>query len=273
MKYVGAKHLIGNYIASFMHNNVEPAIVDGYFEPFCGSLGVFKQMIKYNYKKYIASDLQPDIILMWKKLQDNRLKLPKTFNEKMYNQLKNSDTPSAMRAVAGFGMSFGGKFFGGYIQKHAKDSNRDFYKEFKNSLNKIQKIIQKPNIKFYNKSYDSWNPSNMLIYCDPPYKNTQGYETGVFDHSKFWEVMREWSKNNYVFISEETAPKDFIIVWKKNKHRTLNSDNRSFKIEKLYVYQDGLAFNRLNKYRKTKKIKKHNFKTKTKKLKNKKIKN
>jgi len=113
----------------------------------------------------------------------------------------------------------------------------------------------------------------MLIYCDPPYKNTQGYETGVFDHSKFWEVMREWSKNNYVFISEENAPKDFIIVWKKNKHRTLNSDNRSFKIEKLYVYQDGLAFNRLNKYRKTKKIKKHNFKTKTKKLKNKKIKN
>ena len=88
MKYVGAKHLIGNYIASFMHNNVEPAIVDGYFEPFCGSLGVFKQMIKYNYKKYIASDLQPDIILMWKKLQNNELKLPKTFNEKIIDLIE-----------------------------------------------------------------------------------------------------------------------------------------------------------------------------------------
>ena len=38
MKYVGAKHLIGNYIASFMYNIVKPDIVEGYFEPFCGSL-------------------------------------------------------------------------------------------------------------------------------------------------------------------------------------------------------------------------------------------
>jgi DNA adenine methylase len=241
MKYLGAKHLIGNEISSFLYNIVSQDIVDGYFEPFCGSLGVFKQMVKYNYKKYIASDLQPDIILMWEKLQNNELKLPKTFNEEMWKQLKNSESPNAMRAVAGFGMSFGGKFFSGYIQKYAKNSNRDFYKEFKNSLNKIQKIIQEPNINFYNKSYHSWNPSNMLIYCDPPYKDTVGYQTGDFDHSKFWETMREWSKNNYVFISEETAPKDFIVVWKKNKHRTLNSNNRSFKIEKLYVYEHGLA--------------------------------
>lgn len=247
MKYLGAKHLIGNEISSFLYNIVSPDIVDGYFEPFCGSLGVFKQMIKYNYKKYIASDLQPDIILMWKKLQDNRLKLPETFNEELWKQLKKSESPNALKAVAGFGMSFGGKYFSGYIQKYAKDSNRDFYKEFKNSLNKIQKIIQKPNIKFYNKSYDSWNPNNMLIYCDPPYKNTTGYDTGDFDHVNFWETMRKWSKNNYVFISEETAPKDFIVIWTKNKCRTINSETRYYKIEKIYVYKHGLAYNKLNK--------------------------
>jgi len=241
MKYLGAKHLIGNHIATYINNIVTPDMVDGYFEPFCGSLGVFKQMIKYNYKKYIATDLQPDIILMWKKLQNNQLILPKTFDEEMYNQLKNSNTPSEMRAVAGFGMSFGGKFFSGYIQKYAKNSNRDFYKEFKNSLNKIEKIIQKPNINFYNKSYDSCEPVNMLIYCDPPYKNTVGYETGDFDNDKFWGVMREWSKNNYVFISEEKAPDDFKVVWEKTKMRTLNSSIRYNKIEKIYVYKHGLA--------------------------------
>ena len=87
MKYLGAKHLIGNYISTYMHDIVSPSMVDGYFEPFCGSLGVFKQMIPYKYKKYIASDLQPDIILMWKKLQKDELRLPPTFSEKLWKKL------------------------------------------------------------------------------------------------------------------------------------------------------------------------------------------
>ena len=41
----------------------------------------------------------------------------------------------------------------------------------------------------------------MLIYCDPPYQHTTGYSTGGFDHDKFWDTMRKWSKNNYIFIS------------------------------------------------------------------------
>ncbi len=253
MKYLGAKHLIGNHIATYINNIVCPDMVDGYLEPFSGSLGVFKQMIKYNYKKYIASDLQPDIILMWKKLQNNELILPRTFNEKTWLKLKNTKSPNELKAVAGFGMSFGGQYFSGYIQKHAKGSSRDFYKEFKNSLNKIQNLIQKSNIKFYNKSYDSWEPINMLIYCDPPYKNTVGYDTGDFDHDKFWETMRKWSKNNYVFISEENAPEDFKVIWKKTKRRTLNSAIRSSKIEKIYVYKNGMAYNKLTKKKYTQK--------------------
>ena len=240
MKYLGAKHLIGNEIASVIYNKINPTMVNGYIEPFCGSLGVFKQMIKYNYNNYIASDLQHDIILLWQNLQNNELNLPIAFNQEMWNQLKKSDSPNAMKAVAGFGMSFGGKYFSGYIQKYASNSNRDFYKEFKNSLNKIQKIIQKPNIKFYNKSYNSFNPNNMLIYCDPPYHNTTQYETGDFNTDEFWELMRKWSKNNYVFISEENAPDDFIVVWSKDKRRTLDSKTRSYKIEKLFVYKYGL---------------------------------
>jgi len=256
MKYLGAKHLIGNHIARYMYDTFNPSTLDGYFEPFCGSLGVFKQMIQYKYKKYIASDLQPDIIEMWKKLQKNELHLPNTFSEKKWIELKHSQSPNALKAVAGFGMSFGGQYFSGYIQKHAGDSNRDFYREFKNSLERIKELIQKPNIKFYNKSYNSWDPNNMLIYCDPPYKNTVGYQTGEFNHDEFWEIMRKWSKKNYVFISEEQAPKDFKVVWKKNKRRTLNATTRSNKMEKLFVYIYGLAFSKMKKHNKTQKKRK-----------------
>ena len=62
-------------------------------------------------------------------------------------------------------------------------------------------------------SYDTFNPEGFLIYCDPPYKgNKLGISTSYFqsfDHSYFWNVMRKWSKNNLVIISESIAPKDF----------------------------------------------------------------
>ena len=73
-----------------------------------------------------------------------------------------------------------------------------------------------------------------VIYCDPPYKNTEGYSTGDFDHDLFWETMRKWSKHNCVFISEESAPSDFIVVWKKSKRRTLDKTSRFHKYEKIY---------------------------------------
>ena len=79
----------------------------------------------------------------------------------------------------------------------------------------------------------------MLIYCDPPYKDTEGYSTGGFDHDKFWDTMREWSKDNCVFISEESAPKDFKVVWKRKKRRTLDHTSRFHREERLYRYMGG----------------------------------
>ena len=84
--------------------------------------------------------------------------------------IENTKSPNAMKGLVGFGCSFGGVFFSGYSQEYAGSSGRNFYNETKRSIKKIEPIIQK-NVKFYHKSYDKWNPKNMLIYCDPPYKN------------------------------------------------------------------------------------------------------
>ena len=247
MKYLGGKHGIGNDISQFLFKVCPPDIVKGYLEPFCGSLGVFKHMTNKGYNKYIASDLHPDLIEMWKKIQNNSLKLPKNISEKDYEKLKHEKSPNALKAVAGFGMSFGGVYFQSYAQKYAGDSGRNFYQEMKRSLDKIAPFIQKDNVNFYNKSYKHWNPNNMLIYCDPPYENTSGYSTGDFNHVQFWDIIRKWSKNNYVFISEENAPKDFKCVWKRNKRRTVSSKKRGYKLEKLFVYKEGLYFDKMSK--------------------------
>jgi DNA adenine methylase len=240
MKYLGGKHEIGKRISAFLIEQCPPEHVpSGYLEPFCGSLGVFKHMTDKGYSTYSASDIQPDLILMWKKIQKNTLHLPPSISETDYKALQQKKSPNALKAVAGFGLSFGGKFFGGYAQKWSGKSGRNFYKEFKASIEKIKPAIRRKNVHFYTKSYADFKPHGMLIYCDPPYKHTQSYGIGDFDYETFWSTMRLWSKDNCVFISEETAPNDFIAVFKHIKRRTLdkNKVNTFNRYEKIFAYR------------------------------------
>ena len=59
-----------------------------------------------------------------------------------------------------------------------------------------------------------------------------------YDH--FWDWVREISKYNYVFISEQTAPEDFEVVWEQEVTRTINKENNFKAVEKLFRYKDGL---------------------------------
>ena len=236
MKYLGGKHKVGRKIAAFMTRQCPPDTVDGYYEPFCGSLGVFKQMVDKGYHSYTASDAHPDLIKMWKDIQAGQLKLPSRVSEKQYYMLKKSKSPNSMKAVAGFGLSYGGKYFAGYAQNAAGTSGRNFLKEFKRSVAKTKLKIQRKNVVFKKREYWEYTPHNELVYCDPPYANTEGYSTGGFDHKKFWDTMRKWSKSNCVFISEEQAPTDFKAVMTFSKRRTLDGQHRFNRVEKLYVY-------------------------------------
>jgi len=235
MKYVGGKHRIGEHIAKVLMK-VTPDKVNGYLEPFVGSLGVFKHMAKLDYKKKIGADYHKSLTLLWQGLQNGSFKLPKKITEKQWSDLKKANTNSAMKALAGFGVSFGGDYFSGYIQKYSGTSGRNFYKETTRSITKMLPVIKKKDVSFVHKSYKNWNKKNWLIYCDPPYFNTKGYKTGAFNNQEFWTKMRQWSKHNYVFVSEETAPKDFISIWSKSKPRTLMADKSKIFHGKEHVF-------------------------------------
>lgn len=253
MRYMGSKYGIGKTISEFISSMCPPDTVDGYLEPFCGSLGVFQHMTNKGYKKIIASDVQPDLIELWKTIQSNKLKLPANISEKEYNKIKLYKSPNAMKAIAGFGLSFGGKYFAGYAQKWAGNSERNYLQELKNGLEKLKPLISAKNIKFYNRSYNYYSPKNMLIYCDPPYKNTQNYaSTDNFDHEEFWNTMRKWAKNNCVFVSEETAPKDFKSVWSKKKYRSLDSKSSFYVTEHLFMYKGSLNKNKTKRLKELK---------------------
>ena len=51
--------------------------------------------------------------------------------------------------------------------------------------------------------------------------------------------MREISKDHLVFISEQTAPSDFVKIWSKPFTRTIdvNKNNQIKATEKLFIHE------------------------------------
>ncbi len=235
MKYLGGKHRIGKEISEILLKMAPPDKVKGYIEPFCGSLGVFKHMTKFGYKKYIGCDIHPDLIKLWQECQDGTFKLPRKVSEKTWNTVKNKPSPNAMKAYVGFNISFGGCFFSGYSAKYS--GKRDFNKEGANSIKKITSSIRGKNINFKCKSYHQLKPKGYLIYCDPPYKETTGFNgTKPFNTQKFWEKIKEWSKHNIVVVSEYKAPRGFRCIWKKSTNISVcNNTGAKENIEKLFI--------------------------------------
>lgn len=77
-------------------------------------------------------------------------------------------------------------------------------------------------------------PNNSIVYCDIPYKKTEKYITGHFDHSAFfeWAAAQPFS----VYISEYAIDyPGLTCVWEHDSMSTLSSDNNATKVtEKLY---------------------------------------
>lgn len=252
MKYLGGKQRLGKEIAGIILKYASFLDYDEYLEPFCGALGVIVHVAS-EFNIVEASDYHCDLIELWNAVKKGKFKPPDDVSEEEYYKIKQSKSPSALKAFVGFGCSFGGRFFSSFAQKHTKGKKEHFCREAANSLRRKRPLIQ--NIEFSCKSYEQWRPKNKVIYCDPPYVQTKypiKYRRDVkhydvFDNDKFWDKMRIWSKNNLVIISERTAPNDFVAIWEKKKVNTAskakkttlknNSKNEIIITEKLFVHK------------------------------------
>ena len=202
-----------------------------YVEPFVGGANIISKMTGKRY----AYDLNEYLIKMYQDVQ-NGYDLPDMISEKQYQYIKNhKDENKGLAGFVGFGCSFAGKWFGGYARDKRKSC--DFAHTSKISL--LKKMNTMKDVIFECKDYKTLNPQNCLIYCDPPYQGTTKY-TGVpnFDYNEFWNIIRQWSMKNDVFISEYNAPSDFISVLTiPTKTDIRDSHNKNIKkIEKLFTY-------------------------------------
>ena len=264
MKYLGGKQRLGKHIAVFLKEiwnqcSLNNIYFQKYLEPFCGSLGVLKEMTGLPASvSIVANDYHPDLIEMWKCVRDKTLVFPESVSEEEYNNAKQLESPSSLKSFIGFGLSFGGRYFGAFAHKYVNDKKEDFCKEMRNSLIRMAPLIK--NVEFTNEKYQSLTPSDSFIYCDPPYKQTKypiKYRTGIkkydtFDTNEFWETMRKWSETNLVIVSELSAPDDFIEIWNLNRYRsacqstktrfkpkkeeTEEKESETHQVEKLFIW-------------------------------------
>ena len=218
MQYFGGKQRISKTLSGFLNTQLKEG--QPFVDAFCGSCNIISKID--NNRVRIANDKHKYLIAMWKCLQEGWLP-PTNITKEEYAFIKaNKEANESLTGFVGFGCSFAGKWFGGY----ASSADRNYCKNANNSTMKKLKTLT--DVTFTNTNYnDIQLPTNSLIYCDIPYKDTTAYckaEVGVFDHELFYSWCQEQIENGHtILVSEylQNVPKGAKVVWSHNSKKDI----------------------------------------------------
>lgn len=238
MRYVGGKSKIARNIASVILENTSNRSL--YLEPFIGGGSVLARIAPH-FAQSLAGDAHEDLILMWQAAINGWVPEPTTYER--YQELRYSRIPSAERGFAGFGGSFGGRWFEGFARGGFNGNTpRNHQAESSRAVARIAEAVSGVGTSFECRDYRSWelNDGGHVVYCDPPYAGSlHDYKTGAFDTEEFWDYAARWSKSgNDVFVSEYVAPPGWVSVWSAQKRQSLviGSLERGMRTEHLWRY-------------------------------------
>ena len=202
---MGGKVRIAKYLVPVLQERLKDK--DTFVDLFCGSCNIVSAIKAPN---RIANDLHKELIALHKAVQQGWVP-PSVVTEEDYKQAKQAE--DHLKAFIGFGCSFSGKYFGGYARG---EGDRNYTLNAKNTL--LKKHQNMKDVEFFNLSYSEVSiPSNSLVYCDIPYKDTTKYSTDSFDHSSFYSWCKDMkAKGHDVVVSEYlcNVPEGWEVIWK-----------------------------------------------------------
>lgn len=237
MGYQGGKRRGSDFILETLNDEM----FDGwdYLEPFLGYAHILRRVV--NKRSYTAADGNPLVAELMKGIKAKKA-FP-TVSREEYERLKHQrGVVGFKRAVAAFAYSYNGGEWKGYVGGLRGRDRRDYPDEHRRYYAQLADNETFRKAKISHSDYRSFKPQGMLVYCDPPYRNTTAYGGLAFDHDEFWETMRRWSRDNVVFISEYTAPPDFVRVDCAQKRGLLNHQSRDvYNLECLFVHKSCLT--------------------------------
>lgn len=239
MVYMGSKSKYTKYIVPILQKEIDEQGANTYIECFVGGANVIDKIKCENRIGYDRSDT---LIALLNLAAEDFSKVLKDGNRELWDKgkgyVKDGVVPEDMSLADVGAMEFFASFSnGGFPRGYAKNTDgRNYFKEAYRNME-----AQAPQLKgiiFKCQNYDELIiPKGAVIYLDPPYSGTKpyGYKCqGRMDYVHFWNWVREISKDNYVFISEQSAPEDFESVWTLEVKRTTNKENNFKATEHLF---------------------------------------
>lgn len=252
MTYFGSKARLVKDICPIINSYIKENNIKNFYDVFCGSANLTD---KIECENIYASDLSPTLIALHIQAQKDFSQIPTSQTREKFNLardeykiiLKNLSNKKILEDYQNlismplyemgayeWYCTFSARGFSGGYGVEAR--GRDLFQERRKNHEKQAKEEKYQKINFSQGSYtDIKIPPNSLIYCDSPYKGTKPYQINPhFNHAKYYEWLKEKSKTNPIFISEEWMPEDFNSIWEKEAKRTGGASAIHHTTEHLY---------------------------------------
>ena len=221
LPYHAGKSKLAKTISKMVYKkaNENPSIKN-YAEPFSGMARVGIQVMQDDknkvFKKYIFSDVNSTITVLFKALKKGWLPKTGAITQKKWESYKKNKKPSAQKSFVGYTLGFGGQYLGGSkpcANKHSvkthsvTDWTEIMLKRKKKYLKGLQPYFKSSKFVYKEKSVFDLDYKDTIIYCDPPYVATAFRAKKIWDkekEKKLWNTIKKWlepSKNNIVILS------------------------------------------------------------------------
>lgn len=227
MRYLGGKSRVAPKIAAYLESVRPPGAP--FYDVFCGGLSITAAMSG----ERVANDACEPLINLYRAWLAG-WRPPASVSEQEYQAIKAKRDPAdPMTAFAGFGLSYGGKWFGGYAGGVAKQGNGRYYDYNKQNQDSLARKLHKcVNVRFTCVDFDGLHiPDGALVYLDAPYRGTTGYGFfEAFDHDRFDLWALTLARRCKVVRSEFALDAPWCEVWQRLPGRQLTTN-----IDRLYT--------------------------------------
>lgn len=204
MQYQGGKSRIAKWLCAAISpvRFRADASPRGFWDPFCGGLSMAVALSDGG-GGGLVTDSNPALIALYKAIAAG-WDPPTSVTEEEYAAARALPDSDPRKAFIGFGVSFGGKWFGGLARP-----SETYVQASRNVLQRDIGALVAAGCDFDCVDFLDVEPFPMddVLYLDPPYADTASYKaTGKFDHTRFYERVRQWAIYTDVFVSEYKMP-------------------------------------------------------------------